>query len=94
MSDSVGDRIVEGLQDFTETLKCYRGESLEKLYSIIAIHPLAVGIHTYPHADKNNQRIHAGCEELERQGRIYRKTDEPNHCFWLPTKQEDTTDGD
>jgi len=44
---------------------------------------LGNGIHTYPGLDKNQNNIHAGCEELERQGLVKRQINEPGHCFFV-----------
>ena len=40
------------------------------------------GINTYPGADANNDKIHAGCCELEAMGKLERITDEEKHVLW------------
>jgi hypothetical protein len=44
------------------------------------------GIHTWPNGDENSKRKFAACLELEKQGRIVRKVDEPDHVFWMPSR--------
>lgn len=63
----------------------FTADSLDKLFSFIDgswLGPFfGKGIHTYPTADTGT---HAGCLELERQGKIIRVIDEPDHVFWMP----------
>lgn len=44
------------------------------------------GIHTWPNGDENAKRTFAACLELEKQGRIVRTIDEPDHVHWMPAR--------
>lgn len=49
--------------------------------------PISKGIHTYPNGDENNRGIFTQCLRLEKQGRIWRDIDRPEHVFWLPERR-------
>jgi hypothetical protein len=62
-------------------------DDLDDLYAIIAgkgrFAILGGYLHTYPLMnDVDHIKLHNGCLELERRGRIVRHIDEPDHVCW------------
>lgn len=66
-------------------------EDLEQLFLFISGKPmphLGAGIHTRPEGNERNKRIFSACLELEKQGRIERTINEPDHVYWMPVFSE------
>jgi len=76
----MGKPVLPTEEQLRELLAFIRGEDK---YSF-----LGGGIHTYPHRETRNIRLHKGCVEMESRGLIFRHIDEPNHVFFKATPNE------
>ncbi len=61
-------------------------EQLKGLMSFIN-HEMISGITSYIDRDKNNDKIHQGCLQLEEQGLIKRHLDNGKYIVWKPLER-------
>src|SRR5262245_29857102 len=63
-------------------------EALQQLLSLIdGSAGFGVGIRSYMDSDPNQQKIHAGCLELERRKKIYRHLEDGDMIIWMPVEK-------